>query len=263
MTNLNNIFIPNAPVDRAMRRNITLGWVVCALLVWWQSPFIFLPKPGEVSAALHDLWFYQNLADGIFSSLMLDIESIAIATVISLMFAYLSTMSLFAPVVSFIGKMRFLSFYGLGFAFTLMATSSQEMKISVLVFMVVVYFVVSMVDILAQIPQEQYDLAKTLKMGAWETLWEVVIFGQLDQAFIVTRQTAAMAFMFLATAEEMNMSGGGIGTILSTSNKHFHMAEVMAIQMVVLIIGLAQDWLIGKARLTCCPWVVRDSLLER
>lgn len=239
-----------------MRRNITFGWVACALLVWWQSPFVFLPKMGEVWNAMHDLWFYQNLAYAVASSVQLNIESIAIAAVISLGLAYIGTIALFSPVVSLIGKLRFLSFYGLAFAFTLMATSGHELKISVLVFMVTVFFLVSMVDVIAQIPPEQYDLARTLKMGSWETLWEVVMFGQIDQAFIVLRQTAAMSWMMLSVAEMMAMSGGGIGTLLETSNKHFHMAEVMALQLLVLVLGLIQDFLIGWVREKSCPWIV-------
>lgn len=116
-----------------------------------------------------------------------------------------------------------------------------------------------MVDVIAQITPDQYDLAKTLNMGPWETLVEVVVLGQLDQAFIVLRQTAAMSWMMIATAESMAMSGGGIGVLLETSNKHFHMAEVMALQLLVLILGLLQDALIGKLREWCCPWTVREG----
>lgn len=185
----------------------------------------------------------------------LNVESIAIAAVISLGLAYLGTIAVFEPLVSFIGKLRFLSLAGLGFAFTLMTSDGHALRVSVLVFMVVVFFCVSMVDCISQIPKEQYDLAHTLKMGDWETLYEVVIYGQLDQAFIVLRQTAAMSFMMTATAEGMSMSGGGVGALLNTSNRHFHLAEVMALQLTVLCVGLLQDSLIGWLRVQCCPWV--------
>lgn len=253
------VLLPLQPVERPMKRNILLGWIFCSALLWWQSPWVFLPKPEETWTALHDLWFYQDLGVAALASIRLNIESITIATAISLGLAYLGTIALFEPIVSLVGKLRFLSFYGLGFAFTLMSTSTYEMKISVLVFMVTVFFVVSMVDVIAQVPPEQYDLARTLKMGPWETLWEVVILGQIDQAFIVLRQTAAMAWMMIGTAESMAMSGGGIGALLETSNKHFHMSEVMALQIIVLILGLAQDSLIGWLRGKICPWTLRGD----
>lgn len=251
---LSNIFAPNRVLDRRSEQFIVAAWVALVALTWAFSPFVFLPKPSEVIQALHDLWFYQDLGIELFTSMCLNIEAIAIATVISLALAYLGTIAVFAPVVSFIGKLRFLSLAGLGFAFTLMTSDGHALRVSVLVFMVVVFFVVSMVDVIDGIPKEQYDLARTLRMGDWETLYEVVILGRLDQAFIVLRQTAAMSWMFLATAEGMAMSGGGVGMLLNTSNKHFHLAEVMAIQIIILILGLCQDYMIGVFRNLCCPW---------
>lgn len=249
-----SVISPGKQVELPVRRYIVIAWIAIVSITWWFSPFVFLPKPAEVASALHDLWFYQDLGIELFSSLRLNIEAIAIATAISLLLAYLGTIPVFRPVVTFIGKLRFLSLAGLGFAFTIMTSSGHALRVSVLVFMVVVFFVVSMVDVISGIPQEQYDLAHTLRMGDWETLYEVVILGQLDQAFIVLRQTAAMSWMFIGTAESMSMSGGGIGALLTTSNKHFHLAEVMAIQLLVLALGLAQDYLIGWLRDTCCPW---------
>jgi NitT/TauT family transport system permease protein len=248
------ILTPNQSVNRSTRRLVVLAWVVCTAVAWFFSPFVFLPKPSEVFAALHDLWFYQALGVELFSSVCLNLEAIAIATIISLVLAYLGTIPAITPAVSFIGKLRFLSLAGLGFAFTLMTSNGHSLRISVLVFMVVVFFVVSMVDVIQSIPKEQFDLAHTLHMGPWESLWEVVILGQIDQAFVVLRQTAAMSFMFIATAESMSMSGGGIGMLLTTATKHFHLAEIMAMQIVILILGLAQDSMIGYLRRLCCPY---------
>ena len=252
---LSHIISPNRVLDRRSERFIVVTWIAVVALTWTFSPFVFLPKPREVFQALHDLWFYQDLGVEMFTSVCLNIEAIAIATVISLALAYLGTIAVLAPIVSFIGKLRFLSLAGLGFAFTMMTSNGHALRVSVLVFMVVVFFVVSMVDVINEIPKEQYDLARTLRMGDWETLYEVVVLGRLDQAFIVLRQTAAMSWMFLATAEGMAMSGGGVGMLLNTSNKHFHLAEVMAIQILILIVGLCQDYMIGVFRNLCCPWV--------
>ena len=252
---LSHIFSPNRVLDRRSERFIVVTWIAVVALTWTFSPFVFLPKPREVFQALHDLWFYQDLGVEMFTSVCLNIEAIAIATVISLALAYLGTIAVLAPIVSFIGKLRFLSLAGLGFAFTMMTSNGHALRVSVLVFMVVVFFVVSMVDVINGIPKEQYDLARTLRMGDWETLYEVVVLGRLDQAFIVLRQTAAMSWMFLATAEGMAMYGGGVGMLLNTSNKHFHLAEVMAIQILILIVGLCQDYMIGVFRNLCCPWV--------
>lgn len=253
--NLPNYLRPGADVDTRTRQYIILGWVLFVAVSWWYSPIVFLPSPPEIGKSVHDLWIFQNLSVELVTSVLLNIESIAIATVVSLGLAYLGTIAFFEPLVSFIGKLRFLSFAGFGFAFTMMVHDGHARKVSVLVFMVVIYFVVSMVDVINQIPKEQYDLAHTLKMGDWETLYEVVIYGQLDQAFIILRQTAGMAWMMLAAAEIMTMSSGGIGVLLSTASKFFQLSNVMAMQIIVLIVGIVQDIVISWLRTTCCPWV--------
>lgn len=249
------VFTPNGNIDKAATRWVVGVWLIVTTTVWLAHPSVFLPTIPETWAALQDLWFNANLITELVSSVQLNIEAIVLATLISLALAYLWTIPAFRPPVAFVGKLRFLSLAGLGFAFTLMTSNGHELRVAVLVFMVVVYFVVAMIDIVAQIPKEQYDLAKTLRMGPWETLYEVVIYGQLDQAFIVLRQTAAMSWFMVATAEGMSMSGGGLGMLLNTSNKHFHLAEVLALQLIVLAVGLGQDYLIGFFRNTCCPWV--------
>lgn len=246
---------PGADVEDRTRQMIVAVWGFCIAALWWYSPFIFWPSIPEVVKAAHDLWFNQNLAINFMGSIKLNVIAIIVSAVFSLSLAYAGTIALVRPVMTFVGRLRFLSFAGMGFAFTLMIGDGTYRKISVLVFMVSVYFVISMADVISQIPAEQYDLAHTLKMGPWETLWEVVIYGQIDQALLVLRQTSAMSWMFIGTAETLDMSGGGIGMMLENSNRHNHLNEVLALQMLVLVVGLLQDSMIGWLRTTCCPWV--------
>lgn len=247
--------LPNQVVGKRERGIITAAVIVFVLGAWATIPVTFLPKPGDVAHALHDLWVDGDLGEQLLASLWLNAQAISLAAVISLLLAYMWTIAVFRPIVIFIGQLRFLSLAGLGFAFTLMTSNGHELKLLVLVFMVVVFMVVGMVDVIASIPKEQFDLARTLRMGEWEVLWEVVVLGQADQAFVVWRQNAAMGYMMLATAEGMYMAGGGIGTMLNTSNKYLNLAAIMALQLVILGVGkLLQDQVIVWLRHTCCRY---------
>ena len=152
------ILEPGAAVSRKTYQIIIAAWIFCAAMIWCLSPSVFLPTPSETWAALRDLWLYQNLAQALWASVVLNMESVLIALVISLVLVYAATLPAFRPVTVFIGELRFLSFYGLAFAFVLIVHNGQALKISVLVFMVTVFFVVSMMDVVAAIPREQYDL---------------------------------------------------------------------------------------------------------
>jgi NitT/TauT family transport system permease protein len=49
--------------------------------------------------------------------------------------------------------------------------------------------------------------------------------------------------------------------MLLNQNKHFHIAEVFAIQITILLLGLLQDYGIGVLRGLVCPYA--DLTLER
>jgi NitT/TauT family transport system permease protein len=250
----NKFYLPNQPADRRTRQWIILGWTALAGLLWGFSPFTFLPTPLEVWQALGDLWTNYNLADQLVVSFVLNIQAVLLSLVLSLLLAYLSTFMLMRPVIEAFGRLRFLSMVGLSFAFTVLTSSGHALKLSMLVFTISVFFVTGMADVIAGIPQEQYDLARTLRMTEWEVLWEVVILGTADEAFVVLRQNAAIGWMMLSFVESMERSEGGIGALLATQDKYFHMAAIMGVQLLVLGLGLGQDYSLGWLRNLCCPY---------
>jgi NitT/TauT family transport system permease protein len=118
-----------------------------------------------------------------------------------------------------------------------------------------------MADVLAAIPREKFDLARTLGMSEWRVTWEVVVLAQADKVFDVLRQNAAIGWMMLTMVEGMSRSEGGVGAMLVNQNRHFHLAAVLAIQVTILLLGLAQDYAIGAARKVLCPYA--DLATER
>ena len=232
-----------------------------ALLIWLNSPFKVLPRPLEVLDALHSLWMKQGLGPALFSSFALNLQALAWSSLISLGLAYATVLPVFRPLVTAISKGRFLSLAGFTLIFTLMFGGGHALKLSLLVFAVTVFYVTSMASVIASIPKSEFDYARTLRMSEWRVVWEVVILGTVEKAFEVLRQNAAMGWMMLTMVEGIVRLEGGVGTMLLDGMKQFHLAEVFAIQLVILIAGLFQDYLIGLARRLCCPYA--DLTLER
>src|SRR5205085_8631170 len=102
------------------------------------------------------------------------------------------------------------------------------------------------------IPREKFDHARTLRMNEWKVVWEVVVLGTVDRAFEVLRQNAAIGWMMLTMVEGISRSEGGVGAMLLNQNKHFHLAEVFAIQILILVLGMTQDYDIGIAKRIIC-----------
>ena len=260
MKNFFSIFSPNKTLSKSTGTLLVVSQVALLLFVWFSSSFVFLPTPSETLDAFGKLW-QDGLGTELMTSFGLNVQSIGCALVISLLLAYASVVPVFRPVVEVLSKLRFLSLAGLTFFFTMAARSGHELKLYLLTYSIAVFFITSMADVLASIPKVQFDLARTLRMGEWRVVWEVIVLGQADKVFDVLRQNAAIGWMMLTMIEGMSRSEGGIGAVLLNQNKHFHLSSVLAIQLVILSVGLGQDYFIGILKNIFCPYA--NLTLER
>jgi NitT/TauT family transport system permease protein len=246
-------FLPNRAISPSVWKILLIGEAVIAIAMWWLLPLQIIPKPGEVFQALGSLWM-EGLGRELIISLLLNVEAIAWTLIIALALSYLTVLPAFRPVAAAISKGRFLGLIGLTLIFTLTVGGGHKLKLSLLVFGMTVFFVTSMAAVIAELPKERFDHARSLGMSEWRVVWEVVILGTVDEAFEVLRQNAAIGWMMLTMVEGISRAEGGIGAMLLNQNKHFHLAEVFAIQIVILVVGMAQDYAIGLVRNLFCPY---------
>ncbi|CAN1566104.1 TauC ABC-type nitrate/sulfonate/bicarbonate transport system, permease component [Fimbriimonadaceae bacterium] len=249
-------FSPNKILSRTAMNIIIAVQVAIFLLLWTFSAFAVLPKPLEVLNSIRELWFKQGLGQELITSVTLNLEAVAISSVISIGLAYLTVMPFFRPIVNALGKGRFLSMAGFTLVFTLIVGGGHPLKLSLLVFAMTVFFVTSMAAVVSEIPKADFDYARTLRMSEWRVVWEVVVLGTADKAFEVLRQNAAIGWMMLTLVEGIYRGEGGIGALLLNQQKFFKMSEVFGIQIIILIVGLFQDVIIGFVRRAVCPYAV-------
>lgn len=254
-------FLPNRVLSRGAWRLLIAGEGGLALLLWLGSPFVVLPRPGEVLRAFQSLWMEEGLGRELATSFTLNLEALALTLAISLLLSYLTVIPAFRPVATLVSKGRFLSLIGLTLVFTLIAGGGHRLKVSLLTFSMTVFFVTSMAAVVAEIPRERFDYARTLRMGEWRVVWEVVVLGTADQALEVLRQNAAIGWMMLTMVEGIARSEGGVGALLLNQEKHFRLAQVFAIQLTIVGLGLLQDYGLGLTRRLLFPWA--DLTLER
>ena len=261
MSDLNKVFVPNHTATSASMRAVVAVQAVLALAIWFVAPFQVLPTPPEVFRALGTLWMDQGLGQELITSFFLNLESLAWTVVLSLVLCYATVMPFFRPLAAAVAKGRFLGLIGLTFVFTLLVGGGRPLKVSLLVFGMSVFFVTSMAAEIEAIPKSKFDHARTLRMSEWQVVWEVVVLGTADRAIEVLRQNAAIGWMMLTMVEGISRAEGGVGAMLLNQNKHFHLAEVFAIQLVILAVGLAQDYGIGFFKRIVCPYA--ELTLER
>jgi NitT/TauT family transport system permease protein len=259
MTSFMDVFAPNRAVSKDTARFIILVQLAILLAFWCLNTGL-MPSPAKVWDATQDL-VRNGLIAELLTSFYLNLQAIGIATLVSLALAYSTVFPFMRPIVEATGKLRFLSLAGLTLLFTVLTTSGHELKLSLMVYTISVFFIPSMVDVILYIPKEKFDLGRTLRMKEPQVVWEVIILGRIDVAFDTLRQNAAIGWMMLTMIEGMVRSEGGIGTVLINQSKHFNLSAIMAIQILILMTGLFQDYILGVAKNIFCPYA--KLLLER
>jgi len=256
-------FSPNVVLSRSATQFMVFSQIAFAIGAWvlWSQSSPIIPNPLEIAGAIKKLWFEEGLGHELFTSYGTNAKALFYSVVISLSFAYLTVTPFFQKVSMLLSKFRFLGLAGLTFIFTLVIGGGEDLKIALLTFGMTVFFLTSMAEEVARIPEEEFDHGRTLRWGEWRVVWEVVVLGKMDKAIEVMRQNAAIGWTMLTMVEGIVRSEGGIGGLLLTQNKHFHLAEVFAIQILILVVGMLQDYGIGFSKKKICPWA--DLGLER
>jgi ABC-type nitrate/sulfonate/bicarbonate transport system permease component len=252
---LKKLFIPFTPFSD--RTYLLLIIIDCAIaLILWQlfAAGGLIPTPGRIVSSMFKVINSNDFFDNLFSSLTLTLKGMGISIVIALLICYLSLIPIFYPFAKFVMKCRYLTLTGLIFLFTLMTSSGHNLKLSLLIFGIVPFFVTSFLSIIDAINEQEYELCKTLRMNSWQTLLEVVIIGRMDQVLEVMRQNFAIAWMMITMVEGLCMSEGGLGTMLIKSNKYIDLGTVFGILVIIFALGVCFDLLLAKLRLWFFPY---------
>jgi NitT/TauT family transport system permease protein len=256
------IFLPNRAIDRTTMLGLVVGWAVVAFLVWLASPWQSLPSPREVWTALGQMWWTHGMGPEMFTTLKLITHALLLTIVISLTLSYLTVIAFFRPFIAAVSKLRFLGLTGLVFPFTLLTGGGYSLKVWLLTFGMSTFYVTAMAQVVMEIPREQFDHMRVLGASEGRILWEVVIRGTLDRALDTTRQNLAMGWAMITMVEGISRAEGGIGALILNQNKHFHLAEVYAILIVILVMGLLLDYAMGLLVRVTCPYVTFDRVVR-
>lgn len=250
---MKNLFTINGSLSRNIKYGLYGLYFIVFLLLWNAGGDSKLVKPwSDILHALSVLWFEKGYGQDIGQSMYLNFYSLFVTMVGVLFLSYISTFPALRPPSFAISKGRFLGLMGLNAIFIEVFGLGFDLKVSLLVFSVGVFYLTSMYSVVTEIPQERFDYARNLNLNGAQVVWHVVIRGTADQMLETLRQNAAIGWMML-TAVEGIVKSGGIGDILYNSYKHFDRAEVLAIILSILSIGILQDIALKYLQRAICP----------
>ncbi len=250
---------PNGHVSARVRSGLAVGTIIGLVGMWACRPD-FIPGPLDVLRAYPNL-FEQGLLYQLYVSLSTSLQALAISCVLTVPLAYLTVLPAVRPFVGALSKTRFLGITGFVVLFTIMFGGGHGLKLALLVFGMSMFLVTSLYDAVESIPREEFDHARTLRLGPWGSVFEVVVLGRMDAVLDVIRQNAAMGWVMLTMVEGLVRFEGGLGAMMLAEDKHIRLDAVFALQTIVLLIGVLQDWALSGLRRVLCPYA--SITLER
>jgi ABC-type nitrate/sulfonate/bicarbonate transport system permease component len=249
--NIRKWFRPFEKISSNERAIIGGIWLILILGYWIISSAIgsrhLFPSPKMVIDGLNSL-YREGLVVHIFSSLALCFKATLLSILITLLIVYLSPLPFIKPLARGLSRVRYLPLTGITFYLTMLISNARAMQVSVLVVFMTLYFITSMLAVIKDIPSEEIDHARSLRCSRWEVLWEVVIKGRLDYVLDVLRQNLAITWMMLVTVESILVAAGGLGVLIKNSDKYMNHGRIVALQLVILAVGLLLDWALTVLR---------------
>jgi ABC-type nitrate/sulfonate/bicarbonate transport system permease component len=227
-------------------RMIYICWIVIVGLAWYLKDSTIIPKPHAIFVAATEL-FKSGFALDLMASLVFTFKSMSAAMAIAFAVAFAGLIPVVRPIVLLIGKSRFLSTAGFTVIFAIMTSDAQHQKFSLMVFCVLVFQVVSFIDIMFA-NQERLDYCFTLKMKPWRIVWEEMILAKRSDMMVTVRQNFAIAWMSLPMIEGISRVDGGIGIVLEDLRRHLRYDHIFAVQFIILLCGIGIDFTIEKLR---------------
>jgi len=250
---------PNGHVSKTGYWVLFIVTILLVMGAWFARP-PFIPSPLDVLEAYPRL-MDQGLTYQLYISLSTNLQAIGLSCLFMVPLAYLTVLPAMRPFVQILCKGRFLGLTGFVILFTIFFGGGHGLKVALLTFGMSVFLITSLSEVVENIPREEFDHARTLRMGRWGSVIEVVILGRFDQVIDAVRQNAAMGWVMLTMVEGLVRFEGGLGALMLAEDKHIRLDAVFAVQSVVILIGIVQDVALRLFRRVVCPYA--ELTLER
>ena len=248
---LKKIFTPFRTLTSSTKTIIISFWIVLLFAFWFMCSSIgtthLFPTPTQVLKGFIDVW-NEGLITHLGSSLSLCLQAILFSVLISMMLAYATPIAAYKALGTFASKLRYLPPTGIAFYVTIMMSDARAIQVWVLVIFMSTFLVTSLIQMIKDIPDEEFDHAKTLGCTRWEMLWEVVIKGRLDYVIELVRQNLAIVWVMLVTVESILIAAGGLGVLIKNGDRLGSNGRVIAVQAIIILVGIGLDFLLTKLR---------------
>lgn len=233
------------------------AWVVLVLAYWMAAKPLIFPSPLDIVQALPTLWTDGGLGQELLTSLTVNVEALLLTLAVTLPIAYTYRVPAFKPLGLGLAALRTVSPAVFFLLLLFLTDGGQQLKVVMLAMGETFFLMQTMIGVVKEIPEFRFDDARTLRMSEWRSTWYVVIRGTLAQTFDAVRDIEAMGWSMLLMVEGYVRSGGGVGVMTRNFEKHQDFAQVYAIALAIIVVGILKDYGFGILKGAACPWTVK------
>ena len=238
-------------VSERHARALALAGLLTFLAVWCVLsyadvvPSVILPSPTEVLQAFPVLHFQEALVRSAGWSLYRVTMGFALSGLVAIPLGLL--MGTFPPVKHFLSPLvdplRFLPISALVPLFLVWFGIEETMKIMLLFVGTLVYLLPLVVEAVEGVDDVYLQTATTLGASRWQLVRHVLIPGSLPAIGEALRVMNGIGWTYVILAEIVN-ARYGLGHIITVAGKRSHVDQIFAGVIVILLIGVASDFLI-------------------
>ncbi len=246
MKNLFNIlFVPFEGYSQNRYVKI-VSLTLVPILVYVVLPTNVFPPILDILRAIPKMLKTNDLVSNFIISLTFCIKCMLYSCTIAFLFMMIARVPIFQAFAVFCRKFRFLPSVGLSFLFMRITPDVHSQMTWMMIFGITVFMIDGAVGIALSVTKDDVNYAKSLRLTRWQVFRELLIYSKLPVFFTMAISNFAIAWMLLASIENIAKSSGGIGVILAESSKYFHLEQIYAIQILILLTGILVDLILTK-----------------
>jgi len=243
---MNEVFRILGEPSRMFRAYLFVIWLVILFTFWIFTPIQGMPYPGEVWEAFQRMFASgandtSNIVLNTWVTLQLNIWGLLLASLLSLLVAYLSCLPFMQPLNQMLQWFRYLPIVAFNLVFLSIFTIGWSMKVAMLTAGMAFFLITSMTAEIGRIPRLKFELARVLNYGDWKTFWTVVVRPTLPAMIDIVAQSAAMGWVMIVAIETFNRTEGGIGAAIYSYSATNQKAEVYVYLIIIGIIAILED----------------------
>ena len=218
--------------------------IIYANATEFEKVYKILPTPLAVVKSYPSLISKDALVSNTLQSVWINVQGYVWAILISIPIGFvIGLIPLFRGLFSRqVNAMRFLPLTALTGLFILWFGIDDPMKVAFLAFGIIVYLLPVVVQRIWEVNDVYLKTVYTLGASDWQTVRTVYIPSVMSMIFDDIRVLTAISWTYIIIAEVLNRAGG-IGSLIYIKSRQGQLEKVFAILIVIILIGIIQDWI--------------------